>query len=224
MTPRRVGERATRLLVVLLPGIALAGASPAPDPRGPVPARELRRAVATGWWPAGVAADLDSGGTTRQASITGLSRDVVAGPVHGPVSGPLPPAPDPTASPAAPGASRAPAVPPALVAEAQGLERGIRELNGLAIELDHAGTDLLGMQLAKGGRELVRPFLLFLVERGVLRADEVDRFLESDLAEVLARLRDRIAATHDRRAALEVQRYLLLQRTGELDRAEGGRR
>ena len=196
-----------RKLVVVMVLVARAGLA-ADAPAGP-DAAKLRRAIAAGWWPSGVDVQLESGRTARDGSIGGAARDAVSSAL--PRVSAAPGNPSATVEASRSHAAAATPADPAALAQVQTLDSGIRQLSTAAIELDHAGGDYLRMVLAKGGRELMRPFLLFLVERGVLRADEVEGFLDAEPEELLTRLRDRIAATHDKQAGLEVQRYLLMQ-------------
>lgn len=186
----------------------------------PVSPARMRRLAAAGWWPPEVSAELASGGVAKTRKVEPM-RDALAGarvehalqPAEA-IAGAVPGAGGPTVA-AAEAAQRE------LTRAVRTVESGIREQNGLAIELDQASRDYVRMTLSKDRRAVLEPFLLYLVEKGVIASGEVAGLLAADdPGELLARLRARIEAAHAKRAGLEVQRYYMLER---LERAVGAR-
>lgn len=213
-----IGKTAAALLLV---SASRAGADE------PVSPARLRRLAAAGWWPAGVSAELQSGGTVRTGSIESSARDALNGAqVHSAVSGAgaaitgqLPGAASAVIGDGAPSAAQV-----ELVKALRGVETSIREQLGLALELDQATGDYVSMVLGKNPRELLKPFLLYLAEKSVIAAAEVDGFLtEPEPSNLLARLRHRINAAHEKRAGLEVQRYFMLERLEKVVGEPGSR-
>ena len=183
----------------------------------PVSAARLRRLAAAGWWPAGVSAELESGGLTRPRRAAPVAADALSGArmdhaLSGgaqPITGPLP------------AAIAAAAAQQELTRAVRAVETGIRDQNGLAIELHQATGDYVRITLSKDRRALLEPYLLYLVEKGVIASAEVAGLLAAeDPAELLVRLRARIEQVHEKRGGLEVQRYYMLER---LERAVGAR-
>ena len=94
------------------------------------------------------------------------------------------------------------------------LDHEANEVNRGVIELTGSAGDVVRLALSGSKKQLLRPLLLFLVERGVLTAAEVDVWMQADdVQPLLDRVRLAIERLEDRREALAVRKYLLEKNT-----------
>jgi hypothetical protein len=177
----------------------------------PVPASPEaapRRLLASAYWPRGVAVVLDHPTLHKDQSFVGLDKSLVAtgrqqsgrgkaeklaGARVGPAVSPAPRPVDPVKI-------------ASLRQEVTALERRVGELSRHVVELGQAGTDYSSMMVIPRRERALLPFLLFLVEKGILRKDEVQGLLETtDVDALLSRIRERIGAANYDRSVLEVR-------------------
>ena len=172
---------------------------------------ELRRLLASGYWPDDLPVRLDNTPVVKDKKISGLDRDSFSGATTRVAKSAFP---EPSKSSGSAAPKPAVAEVPAVLAVAKGkLDEQIGQIQKLAYELDEAGVDYVRMLVGKQKRAFLRPLLLFLVERGILRAEEVEEFmLLTDADVMLRRIRARIEEAQGRRSTLEIQRLFIQNR------------
>lgn len=95
------------------------------------------------------------------------------------------------------------------------LERAERGLQSQIVELSGASGDYLLVMTGGKDRRLLRPLLLYLVERGVLGAGEVDALLAATEPQpLMLRLKSRLDGWKNEREALLVRRWLAIPEEG----------